>query len=70
MKKIQITGLSIWDYSEKKEVIKFDYEDWIEEIDHHSQVNGELNKIRRVAKKIFQAKYRTNCQVHLLTKEL
>jgi len=68
MKKIQITGLAVWDYSEKKEAIMFD--DWVEEIGHHTQVNGELNKIRRIAKKIFQAKYKTNCQVYLLTKEL
>ena len=70
MKKIQINRITVWDYSEKKESIEFP--DW--EIEVHPatdfNINYELNKVRTIAKKIFQGKYKTNCQVHLITKEL
>ena len=67
MKKIQITGLSVWDFDNRKEAIKF--EDWYVEIEHHTQVNPELNKIRDILERVYRAKYQTNVQIHLFTKE-
>lgn len=70
MKKRQITHLAVYDFGENKEVIDFDFEDWVIEAETKTQLEKDMNKIRATAKKIFQAKYKTHCQVHFTDKEL
>ena len=69
--KVQITGLSVQTEDDKPFSVKFNGDDpWIFEVDHHSQMNKQLNEIRDIATKIFRAKYGSKILIHLFHKRM
>ena len=68
MKREEITSIVYVNGTNKPKAIKF--QDWVIEVDHHSQLNGRLNEVRDIAKHILSALNKSEVEIHLNTKTL